>query len=186
MKSRSEPRYCKGCLRVRLGSEFYARSAKCKSCVCRSVRANRKRNVEYYREYDKKRWHEKPERRAAVYASLKAAAKRDPERYASYKKWYLIRHPERRAASLAAYIESFPMVHAAHVAVGNAVRDKKLTRGACEVCGATRVHAHHDDYAKPLDVRWLCAAHHAEWHQKNGPGLNHDAPAQNDTQKESA
>ena len=34
----------------------------------------------------------------------------------------------------------------------------------CEVCGATKTVAHHDDYAKPLDVRWLCRSHHALLH----------------------
>ena len=40
----------------------------------------------------------------------------------------------------------------------------------CEGCGAKKVHAHHPDYDKPVDVKWLCAschhqehAMHAEW-----------------------
>jgi hypothetical protein len=51
--------------------------------------------------------------------------------------------------------------------VGRAVRYGKLIRKPCEVCGATkRIHAHHDDYDRPLDVRWLCASHHLEAHGK--------------------
>jgi hypothetical protein len=41
-----------------------------------------------------------------------------------------------------------------------------LKRSPCEVCGGTEnVHGHHDDYDKPLDVRWLCAKHHAQEHR---------------------
>ncbi len=54
---------------------------------------------------------------------------------------------------------------AAHIIVGNAVRDGKLIKQSCEKCGAMKVHAHHDDYTKPLTVRWLCTMHHAEVHR---------------------
>ena len=48
-----------------------------------------------------------------------------------------------------------------------------LVREPCEVCGTTHdVNAHHDDYAKPLEVRWLCRPHHAVWHAANGEGRN--------------
>lgn len=57
--------------------------------------------------------------------------------------------------------------------VNNAVRDGRLHKGPCEICGSVyRIHGHHDDYAKPLNVRWLCAAHHKEWHTRNGEGIN--------------
>jgi len=52
----------------------------------------------------------------------------------------------------------------AHTMAGNAIRDGRLIRKPCEVCGKTKVDAHHDDYSKPLEVRWLCRRHHADVH----------------------
>ncbi len=39
-----------------------------------------------------------------------------------------------------------------------------LHRKPCEVCNTFPAQAHHEDYAKPLDVRWLCPTHHSERH----------------------
>jgi hypothetical protein len=44
------------------------------------------------------------------------------------------------------------------------LRRGKLKRQGCEVCGK-KAEMHHDDYAKPLDIRWLCRQHHLEIHQ---------------------
>jgi hypothetical protein len=53
---------------------------------------------------------------------------------------------------------------ARHVA-RHAVASGRLARKPCEVCGLTKTEAHHDDYDKPLEVRWLCAQHHADLHR---------------------
>lgn len=34
----------------------------------------------------------------------------------------------------------------------------------CEVCGAPDADGHHDDYDKPMQVRWLCRLHHRREH----------------------
>jgi len=52
----------------------------------------------------------------------------------------------------------------ARQAVRYAIRDGHLTREPCEVCGDPKTHGHHDDYARPLDVRWLCQEHHFAIH----------------------
>ena len=42
----------------------------------------------------------------------------------------------------------------------------KLTKGPCVVCGSTRlVDGHHEDYAKPLEITWLCRSCHARLHR---------------------
>lgn len=63
----------------------------------------------------------------------------------------------------------------ARVEVGAAIVAGTMRRQPCEVCGSTtRIHAHHDDYSRPMTVRWLCPSHHALWHAAHGPGLHRD------------
>ena len=71
------------------------------------------------------------------------------------------------------YRSKYPKKVKATTMVNNAIRDGKLFKEPCEVCGTTeKIHAHHNDYAKPLNVRWLCSAHHKQWHRDNGEGKN--------------
>lgn len=56
--------------------------------------------------------------------------------------------------------------HAARMQTRNAIRRGDLVRKPCEVCGHEPAQAHHDDYSKPLDIRWLCPVHHHEHHSK--------------------
>lgn len=61
----------------------------------------------------------------------------------------------------------------ANILVGCALAKGELVRQSCEVCGSRHyVEAHHDDYARPLDVRWLCKSHHRKHHHQFGPGKN--------------
>jgi len=49
-------------------------------------------------------------------------------------------------------------------AVNNAIRDGRLEKKPCLICGRTDVvHGHHSDYSKPLEVIWLCPVHHAKF-----------------------
>ena len=51
----------------------------------------------------------------------------------------------------------------AHTKVAYALKKGKLKKQDCH-CGRPG-EAHHDDYSKPLEVRWLCRQHHREWHR---------------------
>lgn len=54
--------------------------------------------------------------------------------------------------------------NAAHSAVSRAIKAGVLRRGPCEQCGCEKSVAHHDDYDKPLQVRWLCQPCHVAHH----------------------
>lgn len=40
----------------------------------------------------------------------------------------------------------------------------EITRQPCEVSGNPKTDARRDDYAAPLQVRWLCRQHHTRLH----------------------
>lgn len=50
--------------------------------------------------------------------------------------------------------------------VAAALKSGRLIRMPCVECGAVNSQAHHPDYAKPLEVVWLCHKHHLERHGK--------------------
>ncbi len=60
----------------------------------------------------------------------------------------------------------------AHIVVQGAIITGALVRPSkCSECGVgtDKAIGHHDNYNKPLDVRWLCDKCHLEWHRNNKP-----------------
>ena len=53
----------------------------------------------------------------------------------------------------------------AHHSLRSALRRGLIIRGPCEICGAEETDGHHDDYDKPMQVRWLCRFHHRQAHR---------------------
>ena len=65
------------------------------------------------------------------------------------------------------WIEKNPIKRVAQNKVNNAVRDGKLIKPKSCGCGSTGyIHGHHDDYTKPLEVKWLCTACHRQRHKE--------------------
>ncbi len=146
---------CNVCSIDKKDEDFYKNMKKCKSCHCEKMRIDRINNLEIFKARDAKRAM-RPERVAARARYIKTENGKAAKKRAS-EKWQ----------------EKSPIKRAAHILTGNRLRDGKITKAPCEVCGAADfVHAHHDDYARPLDIRWLCPDHHRQWHNENGEGQN--------------
>jgi hypothetical protein len=90
------------------------------------------------------------------------------EAHRAVDKAYYERHKERIRARHTAHRIKYKDRHAAHKLVFRALAKGILTKQPCEMCGSLTVQAHHDDYGKPLEVRWLCLSHHMRLHWGKG------------------
>lgn len=145
-------------------SEFYRHPQmadgflnKCKECAKRDTTEARNRKPDYYRNYDQMRYQRDEHRRDANKARAKTESARAAARL-SRMRWVSL-NPEKRAA---------------HIILGNAVKNGKIVKPSkCVKCGRTPesrfLHGHHEDYTKPLDVEWICIWCHAAEHFPNNP-----------------
>jgi len=130
---------CKQCKITKCDSEFYvSNKSKCKECVKSNVRENYQKNIEHYRSYE-----------------------RTPNRKKS--------HNERQLANQKRYRSKHNKKYKVHGIVNNAIKTGELINPRiCEKCDSkNHIVGHHDDYDKPLEVRWLCQVCHMDWHSKN-------------------
>ena len=153
---------CNSCGEEKDNSEFHLRraspgglAAKCKICqrAYDKARANNPDRVKARADYAKSG------------AGIKAGKK-------ARKKW-ASKNKGKIYEITKSYRERNPNKYKAHGKIAYAIKTGDLVSMPCEVCKSTEnLHAHHDDYAKPLNIRWLCSAHHSQWHAENGEGLN--------------
>ncbi|CAN7769521.1 hypothetical protein [Mesorhizobium sp. LjNodule214] len=54
----------------------------------------------------------------------------------------------------------------AQAALRSALNRGLIIQQPCEECGDANAEAHHDDYDKPMCVRWLCRLHHKAEHRR--------------------
>ena len=88
------------------------------------------------------------------------------------KKYYQD-NKERKRKVHRAYREANRVKRSAHKKVENALLSGRLVKPkVCSTakCRNKKVEAHHDDYRKPLTVRWLCRKCHSQHHAEHGPG----------------
>lgn len=75
------------------------------------------------------------------------------------------KNPELRRKIRQEYKKRNPEKYRARKIVCDSVRRGALKRQPCEVCGKPNAQAHHDDYTKPLNIKWLCHFHHVQHHK---------------------
>jgi len=136
---------CFKCKKHKVLSEFYKHSQmkdghvnKCKECNKKDVNENYKKNIDHYKAY------EKTEKRKKS-------------------------HNERSKKFCKKYRKLNPKKYKAHQIVNNSIRSGILIKSkTCSECNSNyHINAHHDDYNKPLEVRWLCSSCHNYWHKHN-------------------
>lgn len=80
----------------------------------------------------------------------------------------------QNAEDLRKYRTENPKKYKAHRAIRSAIKNGTITKSdECELCSSSLgIEGHHDDYDKPLEVRWLCSKCHSLWHVEHGEALN--------------
>ncbi len=132
---------CPKCKEAKASTEFYKRKSNKKDLLqsyCKECRND------YQKEY-------RQSKRGIAFQKKY----RQSEKYKKYQveiaRAYSKRNPEKiRAKRIVAW----------------AIISGRLKRMPCEVCGTLKAEGHHEDYSKPLDVRWLCRKHHVMRHKE--------------------
>jgi len=166
--SDSGEKNCSKCEEVKSLDEFYIRTTSadgynnlCKECIGKSVKGYSatakgkevsRRAVEKYRLTDKG----KKVKREAVKRFFKTHKGKKANKKAGDK--FIKKYPYKiKAQRLLQYA----------VLSGTVLKPEK-----CEVCNinpslsGNKLHGHHDDYSKPLEVNWVCPQCHSDIHNK--------------------
>lgn len=74
------------------------------------------------------------------------------------------KNKDRIYARNAEWQRNHPIEHSAHNKVYRAKKAGRLKPMPCERCSSNDAHAHHEDYLKPMDIKWLCPSCHVTRH----------------------
>ena len=151
-----QSKVCFKCHRLMPIDQFYRHQQmadghlnKCKECTRRDVQEARKRNIVHYRNYDFKR----------------ALDEARVEQRRLYMQTEAYKESHKKALTAQYYDPKNLIKRRARYNTRQAIKDGRLVKQPCEVCGSINVQCHHEDYSNPLNVIWLCPKHHRWIHK---------------------
>lgn len=129
------------------------------------------RNKERYRErkaqLDKQRYQRlKAENPNYLLQKSRDWRAKNRERDNLRKKEFYYGNSKKHLESTIQWQKRNPEKRKAHLEIRYAIKRGDLKKLPCEICGSNKSHAHHSDYSRPLEVRWLCQLHHKQEHIK--------------------
>ncbi len=95
----------------------------------------------------------------------KAYYQKTKERDREKRRLNAINRREAHAAETRRDRLRYPKKVAARMILNGALKKQEIHKKPCSICQNPKSEGHHDDYNKPLNVRWLCSLHHKAWHQ---------------------
>ena len=145
----SESKICSQCGKSKRLFDFYKRSTVNNILHVECIECMKMRQREYYSNNKEK-----------IYKITRRYAELHPEKSKEYKLNWYHRNAESERKRSAEKRKKEPVKYRARSLLNNAVALRKVYRKPCEVCGEIKSEGHHEDYSKPLEVKWLCPSHH--------------------------
>ena len=107
-----------------------------------------------------KRWRKKNPGWAYLYSRIWDKQNKEKIHIREKRRW------QREKFNPLKYHQPDPVKYKARMILNNAISRGLVTKHPCSICGNSKTQAHHQDYAKPLIMIWLCSNHHVEVHKR--------------------
>lgn len=172
LKENPKVGYCNKCNRER-DNEWRLKKGITKKhqtglCPCGNERAPYSRSYcrdcLYKRETEYRKSHPRPKEQTDKYNrnAYKKFREKHPARELSQDEANI----QRRAKYIDPDFNEQKLKHRVRSLTRSYIKAGILIKEKCEICRTMKnIEAHHDNYTKPMDIRWLCRKHHREHHR---------------------